>query len=100
MCAAKGNRSGPDARIRPGAPFSVPAYYRKADFVKRRLTRLISALALAALAGTGIVLADDIFATTQQDTGWGAPDPVGTTWTPAGDTGAGADTALGDSGWG
>lgn len=76
--------------------------------MKNRITRLIATLTLSTIAATGYTLTDGPVATTQQDTGWGAPD---TTHTPvteeAGDTGAviddtGAviDTVLGDSGWG
>jgi len=66
--------------------------------VKRRVTRLLAVLAITALAATGYALTDDIVATPQQDTGWGAPDTSDTV--TATDAGTVIDTTLGDSGWG
>lgn len=64
--------------------------------MKKRIPRLITALALAALTATGIILADQTPAA-PQDSGWGAPAPT----TPqAVDDTAGTVTPLSDSGWG
>ena len=76
--------------------------------MKQRLTRLLAGLTLTALTATGYTLTNEPVATTQQDTGWGAPD---TSHTPIADeagyigaviddTGQVVDTVLGDSGWG
>jgi len=66
--------------------------------VKKRLTRLVATLTLGTLAATGYALIDDLAATPQSDSGWGAPDTSGTTI--AVDAGTIVDTTLGDSGWG
>lgn len=66
--------------------------------MKKRITRLVTALTLGVLATTGAAVIDNATTATPQDTGWGAPD----TSTPA-DTGWGtppADTTIGDTGWG
>lgn len=75
--------------------------------MKKRITRLLAGLTLTTLTATGLTLTDNLVATTQQDTGWGAPDtthvPVASTNTEITidiDPGAITDTVLGDSGWG
>ena len=75
--------------------------------MKKRITRLLSGLALGALTATGLAIVDDVVATPQQDTGWGAPDTAGTVVSgpdtdTADDTGSGTadDTTHGDTGWG
>lgn len=70
--------------------------------MKRSLGRLTAALALTALAATGITLTVDL-TVTPQDSGWGAPDTTNTPYAgtlPNVDTGTITDTTLGDSGWG
>jgi hypothetical protein len=64
--------------------------------VKKRVTRLITALALGTLAATGITVVDDL-AATPQDTAWGAGD---TTVTVTVDAGTVIDTIPGDTAWG
>jgi hypothetical protein len=77
--------------------------------MKKRITQLLAGLTLTTLAATGLTLTltGNLVATTQQDTGWGAPDtthvPVASTNTEITidiDPGAITDTVLGDSGWG
>ena len=66
--------------------------------MKKRITRTITALTIATLAATGILIATNLEPATPADTGWGAPTPG----TPA-DTGWGTpptDTIQGDTGWG
>ncbi|MFF7476627.1 hypothetical protein [Streptomyces sp. NPDC008092] len=65
--------------------------------MKRRITRAITALAIATLAATGTIIATELTPATPADTGWGAPAT-----TPA-DTGWGnppTDIVQGDTGWG
>lgn len=69
--------------------------------MKKRITRLLGGLALGALTATGLAIVDDVIATPQQDTGWGAPDTAGTVVSgPDTDTGTASDTTQGDTGWG
>jgi hypothetical protein len=67
-------------------------------FVKKPVTRLLAALALATVAVTGYALTDILTATPLGDSGWGAPDLTHTV--TATDAGIVIDTTLGDSGWG
>ncbi|MDX3127784.1 hypothetical protein, partial [Streptomyces scabiei] len=39
----------------------------------KRIRRIAAALALATAAGTGVLLVDDLLATADADTAWGAP---------------------------
>jgi len=66
--------------------------------VKKRITRILAGLAVAALATSGVVLAGQAVTVTPQDTGWGAPDTTATV--TATDAGAVTVTTLGDTGWG
>jgi len=68
--------------------------------VKKRLTRLTAALTLAALAGLGVTVFDDIAIATKADSGWGAPDTTVTVDAGIADGTVTIDTTLGDSGWG
>jgi hypothetical protein len=74
--------------------------------VKNRITRIVATLTLSTLTALGTAaLGSDMIATTQQDTGWGAPDTTHTPLTEeagdtVGDVGTVVDTTLGDSGWG
>lgn len=67
--------------------------------MKKRITRLVTALTLGTLAATGLALVDDL-TSTPQDSGWGAPDTSNTVVSGTDDTGTVIDTTLGDSGWG
>lgn len=71
----------------------------------RRLRRIAAGLSLAAAAATGAFLADDLIATPQGDTAWGAPDIDSTTTvTVDGTAGITADTSTTitplDTAWG
>lgn len=74
--------------------------------MKKRITRLVIALALGTAALTGATLADDALTSAPADTGWGAPDTsTDTGWgtPPTGpepsDGGPGTVTTN-DTGWG
>ncbi|MFK0288310.1 hypothetical protein ACIQVL_48740 [Streptomyces sp. NPDC090499] len=69
--------------------------------MKKRITRTLIALTIAALATTGTFLATDLTPVTYADTGWGAPAttvPADTGWgtTPTDTT----PVVQGDTGWG
>lgn len=78
-----------------------PHFDRKVRSVKKRITRLATALTLGTLATIGVTTITDLL-TTPQDSGWGAPDTSGTPVAVDGnvDLGTSIDVTLGDSGWG